>query len=98
MLYYKLLKPDETINLFLSYRQQLIKLKGAVAEKSPEFAARQEAIILHYDNARPHVAIPVQNYLENSDWKVLPVPPYSPDLTHYDYQLLWSTQSALTGI
>ena len=47
----------------------------------------QWAIIFHHDNARPHVAIPAKNYLENSGWQVLPHPPYSPDLAPFDYHL-----------
>ena len=60
VLYYELLKPGER------YRTQLIRLKRAIAEKRPEYATRHEAIIFYHDNARPHVAIPVNNYLENS--------------------------------
>ena len=71
VLYYQLLKPGEAIN-GESYRTQLIRLKRAIVEKRPEFATRHEAIIFHYDNVRPHVAIPVKNYLENSGWEVLP--------------------------
>ena len=60
VLYYELLKPGETIN-GERYRTQLIRLKRLIAEKRPEYATRNEAIILHHDNARPHVAIPVKN-------------------------------------
>ena len=65
VLYYELLKPGETIN-GERYRTQLIRLKRPIAEKHPEYATRHKAIIRHHDNARPHVAIPVKNYLENS--------------------------------
>ena len=58
----------------------------------------QPAIIFHHDNDRPHVAIPVKNYLENSGWEVLPHPPYTSDLAPSDYNLFWSMQNALTGI
>ena len=94
VLYYELLKPGETINEE-RYRTQLIRLKRAIAEKCPEYATRHEAIIFHYDNARPHVAFPVKNYLENSGWEV---PPYSLDLAPSDYHLFRSMQNALTGI
>ena len=97
VLYYELLKPGETINGEL-YRTQLIRLKRAIAEKRPEYATRHEAIIFHHDNARPHVAIRVKNYLENSGWEVLPHPPYSPDLAPSDYHLFRSMQNGLTGI
>ena len=96
-LYYELLKPGETIN-GERCRTQLIRLKRAIVEKSPEYATRLEAIIFHHDNARPLVAIPLKNYLENSVREVLPHPPYSPTLTPSDYHLFRSTQNALTGI
>ena len=80
------------------YRSQLIRLMRAIAEKRPEYATRYEAIIFHHDNARPHVAIPLKNYLENSEWEVVPQPPYSPDLAPSDYHLFRSMQKALTGI
>ena len=97
VLYYDLLKPGETIN-GKRYRTQLIRLKRAIAEKRPEYATRHEAIIFHHDNTRPHIAIPVMNYLENSGWEVLPHSTYSPDLAPSDYHLFRSMQNALTGI
>ena len=97
VLYYELLKPGETIN-GESYGTQLIRLKRAIAEKRPGYATRNKAIIFHHDNARPHVAIPVKNYLENSGWVVLPHPRYSPDLDPSDYHLFRSMQNTLTGI
>ena len=63
-----------------------------------EYATRHEAITFHHDNARHHVAIPVQNYLENSGWNVLPHLPYSPDHAAFDYHLFRSMQNALSGI
>ena len=56
VLYYELPKPSETTN-GERYRTQLIRLKGAIPEKRPEYATRHEAIIFHRDNARPHVAL-----------------------------------------
>ena len=97
VLYYELLKPGETIN-GERYRTQLIRLKRAMAENRPEYATKHEAIILHHDNARPHVAILVKNYLENSGWEFLPHPPYSPDLAPSDYHLFRSMQNAFSGI
>ena len=91
------MKLGETIN-GERYRTQSIRLKREIAEKRPEYATRHEAIIFHHDNARPHVATPVKNYLENSGWEVLPHPPYSLDLAPSDYHLFWSMQNVLTGI
>ena len=97
VLYYDLLKPGETIN-GERYRTQLIRLKKAIAEKPPEYATRHETIIFHHDNARPHLAIPVKDYLENSGWEVSLHPSYSPDLAPSDYHLFRPMQNALTGI
>lgn len=97
IIYYELLKSGQTITAEL-YRTQLIRLKRAIAQKRPEYATRHEAVIFHHDNARPHIAAPVKNYLENSGWEVLPHPPYSPDLAPSDYHLFRSMQNALSGI
>ena len=97
VLYYELQKPGETIN-GERYRTQLIRLKRAIAEKRPEYATWHEAIFFHDDNARPHVAIPVKNYLENSGWEILPHPTYIPELAPSDYHLFRSMQNALSGI
>ena len=95
VLYYELLKPGEIINEE-RYRTQLIRFKRSIAEKRPEYATRHEAIIFHHDNAQPHVAILVKNYLENSGWEVLPHSLYSPDLAPSDYHFFRSIQNALT--
>ena len=95
VLYYELLQSGETIN-GECYRTQLIHLKREIGKKRPEYVTRHQAIIFHHDNARPHVAIPVKNYLENSGWEVLPHPPYSPDLASSNYHLFRSMQNALT--
>ena len=97
VLYYELLKLSETINRE-RYWTQLIRLKRAIPEKRPEYAIRHETIIFHHDNAQPHVAIPVKNYLENSGWEVLSHPPYSPEVAPSDYHLFRSMQNALTGM
>jgi len=97
VIHYELLKPGRTITGDF-YRQQLIGLKRAIAEKRPEYATRHESIIFHHDNTRPHVSVPVKNYLENSGWDVLAYPTYSPDLAPSNYYLFRSMQSALTGI
>ena len=97
VLYYELLKSGEIIN-GECYRTQLIRLKRAIVEIRPEYATRHEAIVFHHDDARPHVAIPVKNYLENRGWEVLPHPPYSSDLASSDYDLFRTMQNALTGI
>lgn len=95
VIYYELLKPGETVTGD-RYRQQLIRLKRALTEKRPQYANRHESVILQHDNARPHVAIVVKNYLEGQNWEILPHPPYSPDIAPSDYHLFRSMQNALS--
>lgn len=97
VIHYELLPSGQTINAQL-YRQQLIRLKQKIQAERPTYATRHESIIFHHDNARPHIAAPVKNYLENNGWEILPHPPYSPDLAPSDYHLFRSMQNALSGI
>jgi len=94
-IYYELLKPGETVTGG-RYRQQLIKLNRALKEKRPEWANRHNKVILLHDNARPYVAKPVQNFLENIGWEILPHVAYSPDLAPSDYHLFRSMQHGLS--
>ena len=84
VIYYQLLKPNETI-AGERYRTQLMTLSRALRKKRPQYEQRHEKVILHYDKARPHVAKPVKTYLETLKWKVLPHPPYSPDIAPSAY-------------
>ena len=47
-------------------------------------------MIVQHDNARPQVAKLVKAYLETLNWKVLPHPPYSPDIAPSKYYLFRS--------
>ena len=42
---------------------------------------------LLHDNARPHIAKTTKDYLERAGIKTIRHPPYSPDLTPYDFWL-----------
>ena len=86
VLYYELLKPNETIT-GERYRTQLMRLIRALREKRPQDEQRHVKVILQHDNARPHVAKPVKTYLETLKWEVLPHPPYSTDIAPSDYYL-----------
>jgi len=96
VIHYELLKSSQIITGQV-YRQQLICLKQALSEKRLEYATRHESVIFHHENSRPHVAVPVKNYLENKGWEVLPHPLYSSDLAPSDYHLFHSMQNDLSG-
>ncbi|GBP69589.1 Mariner Mos1 transposase [Eumeta japonica] len=95
VVYYELLNPSETITGTL-YRTQLMRLSRALNEKRPQYYSRQGKIILLYDYARPHVAVPVKKYLKTFYWEVLPHPPYSPDITPSNYHLFRAMAHALS--
>ncbi|GBP83919.1 Mariner Mos1 transposase [Eumeta japonica] len=95
VVYYELLNPSEMITGTL-YRTQLMRLSRALKEKRPQYYSRHDKIILLHDNTRPHVAVPVRNYWKTLDWKVLPHPPYSPDIAPCDYHLFRSMAHALS--
>ena len=86
VVYYKLLKPNETIT-GERYQQQLMQLSRALKVKRPEYAKRHDKVVFQHDNARPHVARTVKETLEALNWDVLPHPPYSPDIAPSDYHL-----------
>ncbi|GBP51064.1 Mariner Mos1 transposase [Eumeta japonica] len=86
VIYYELLKPNETIS---GERYQL-HLSRSLKEKRPLYKQRHGKVILLHDNARPHVAKPVKTYLKMLQWEVLPHPPYSPDIAPSDFHLFCS--------
>jgi len=55
VIYYELLKPDETVNTE-RYQQQMINLNQALCEKRSEYQKRQHKVILLHDNAPSHTA------------------------------------------
>ena len=94
VVYYELLKPNETIT-GVFYRTQLMRLSRALKEKRAHYYSRHDKIILLHDNAWPHVTAPVKTYLEILKWEVLPHPPYSPDIAPSDYHLFRSMTHGL---
>ena len=64
-----------------------MRLSRALREKRPQYEQRHEKVILQHDNPRPHVAKPVNTYLETYEWEVVPHLPYSPDMAPSDYYL-----------
>lgn len=96
VLYYELLKPNETVTADV-YRRQLNKLNDVMLQKRPAIASNKRKVILLHDNARPHVARVVKDTLLQLEWEVLPHPAYSPDIAPSDYHLFRSMQHGLVG-
>ena len=54
-------------------------------------------VLSHHDNASPHKAKIVKDYLEEQELQVLPHPPYSPDLAPCDIWLFPTLKKRLVG-
>jgi hypothetical protein len=81
--------PDITINARL-YRGTL---RDRTIIKRKRFGLLTRSVIVLHDNARPHV----KDMLPSIRWKVLDHPPYSPDLSPCDYQVLFSVKKVLNS-
>ncbi|GFT04507.1 histone-lysine N-methyltransferase SETMAR [Trichonephila clavipes] len=49
------------------------------------------------DNARPHLAMAMQNHIATLGWEHLHHPPYSPDLAPRDFHLFSALKKNVTG-
>ena len=79
LIHYSFLNAGETITAE-KYCQQMDEMH----QKHPALVNRKGPILLH-DNARPHVAKPTLQKLNELGHKTLPHPPYSPDFSPTDY-------------
>ena len=66
----------------------------AVKLVQPEIA---DTWMLHYDSAPCHTVIPVNELFTKKDIAVVPQPPYSPDLSPYDFFLFPKLKFHLKG-
>ena len=71
-----------------------MKLGKEIKKKRPELATRK-GVIFHQDNVRPHTSFVTHKKLLELGWKVMPHPPYSPDLVPSDCHLFRSLQNHL---
>lgn len=94
IIWYDLLQSGETVN-GERYQQQLTDLHDAIAEKRPEYEARQHKVIFLDDNAPPHRTRAAKNLVESFNWEPLEHAAYSPDLAPSDFHLFASMGHAL---
>jgi len=57
----------------------------------------QKSVSFLQNNARPHVAARTMDTIQKLKWKVLPHPPYTPDLAPSDYHLFGPLKEHLGG-
>jgi hypothetical protein len=76
------------------YLEVLKRLREQVRRKCPE-RWRNQDWLLHHNNAPAHAALSVQRFLVAKNMAVVPHPPYSPDLTPWDFFLFPRMKSNL---
>nr|ABQ88321.1 transposase [synthetic construct] len=95
VIHYSFLNPGETITSE-KYCQQIDEMHRKLQRLQPALVNRKGPILLH-DNARPHVAQPTLQKLNELGYEVLPHPPYSPDLSPTDYHFFKHLDNFLQG-
>lgn len=88
------LPPKETINSDY-YVNLLDKLDEAIKQKRPRKSDTK--IIFHQDNAPCHTSAKTMAKLHQLGYKVLPHPPYSPDIAPSDYYLFSDLKNSLAN-
>jgi histone-lysine N-methyltransferase SETMAR len=83
VIHHSFLNPGETITAE-KYCHQIDEMHQKLRQQHPALVNRKRPILLH-DNARPHVARPTLQKLNELGYETLPHPPYSPDLSPTDY-------------
>jgi histone-lysine N-methyltransferase SETMAR len=78
------------------YCSLLENLRPALRKKRRHFL--QNPPIILQDNARPHAAQAVADLFDRWGWEVLYHPPYSPDLSPCDFDLIPKMKEPLRGI
>ncbi len=74
----------------------ILKKISELTKDLPEIEHRK--ITLHFDNAKPHTAKIVQEYMRQNNMKRAPHPPYSPDIAPSDFYLFGYIKEKLKGI
>lgn len=95
MIYQHAVPPHTTVTAAY-YTSVLATLRKHIAKKRPELS--RTGWRLHHDNARPHVANQVMQFLARFNITCVPHPPYSPDLAPCDFFLFPSLKAKLRGI
>ena len=77
------------------YCRTLDKLRNVIRKKRSGLIST--GVILLHDNATPHTAAQMREWLERYKWEVLSHPPYSPDLVPSDFYLFGPLKRHLSG-
>ncbi|XP_032005430.1 histone-lysine N-methyltransferase SETMAR isoform X1 [Hylobates moloch] len=95
LIHYSFLNPGETVTSE-KYAQEIDEMHQKLQRLQLALVSRKGPILLH-DNARPHVAQPTLQKLNELGYEVLPHPPYSPDLLPTNYHVFKHLNNFLQG-
>ena len=95
IVHFEFIPEGRTVNKII-YVEILRRLRDAIQRKRPELWEAKNWI-LHHDNAPAHRSFMVSEYLTKSQVRVLPQPPYSPDLAPADFYVFPRMKKLLKG-
>lgn len=95
IVHFEFIPEGRTVNKNL-YVEILRRLRDSIRRKRPELWEAKNWI-LHHDNAPAHRSFMVSEYLTKSQVRVLPQPPYSPDLAPADFYVFPRMKKLLKG-
>jgi [histone H3]-lysine36 N-dimethyltransferase SETMAR len=93
VLYFELMDGEKTLNKE-EYCRQLRELDQEIRLKRGE----NTKVVLHRDNAKPHIANMTKNTIQELGWEEMPHPAWSPDLAPSDYHLFRALKNSLAEI
>jgi hypothetical protein len=73
-------------------------LEPSSQSRSIETAGNERKLMVHADNAHPHITKLSTQYFNENQMKSAPHPPYSPDLTPSDFYLFGDAKRCLAGL
>jgi hypothetical protein len=93
---HELISIDRRMTLRMMEEEVLFRLVQRMGRVRPQFQERGSWFLLH-ENARPHTAPSVKQFLAKQRIPELIDPPYSPNLSQQDFFLFLKIKSTLKG-
>jgi len=95
VVHYEFLAPGQTVNKEY-YLNVVQRLRETIRKKRPELWA-DNSWFLHHDNAPSHTALILRDHFVKNSTRIVPQPPYSPDLAPCDFWLFPKLKRPLRG-
>ncbi|GFR65366.1 histone-lysine N-methyltransferase SETMAR [Elysia marginata] len=90
-----ILPQDQCINA-AQYCSSLDRLRDAIRRK--RHGTLRNGVVLQHDNATPHSANLIQQWLQRYSWEILPHPSHSPGLAPSDFRMFRPLKRHLEGM